>query len=119
MTEQETDSLQQRQSRQQAVAPPTISWPPSGSTLISEFTIEGYILCAFSTLFPTGAADFVVPQPLMFTVGNYSKHLMMSEDGQFARHPHFCYFAVNTEMRWHALQAGRIYVRCQSKSSER
>ena len=35
----------------------------------------------------------------------------MYEDGQFARHPRFCYFALNTEMRWRALQTGRIYVR--------
>ena len=71
MTEQETvqQSVQQRQSRQQAVAPPTISWPPSGSTPINEFTTEGYNSCAFPTLFPTGAADFVAPQPLMVTVG--------------------------------------------------
>ena len=35
----------------------------------------------------------------------------MYEDGRFARHPRFCYFALNTEMRWRALQTGRIYVR--------
>ena len=34
----------------------------------------------------------------------------MYEDRQFARHPRFCYFALNTEMRWRALQTGRIYV---------
>ena len=35
----------------------------------------------------------------------------MYADGRFARHPRFRYFALNTEMRWRALQAGRIYVR--------
>ena len=55
-----------------------------------------------------GAADFVAPRPLAVTVGNY---LLMYADGRFARHPHFRYFALNTEMRWRALQAGRIYVR--------
>ena len=35
----------------------------------------------------------------------------MYDDGRFARHPRFRYFALNTEMRWRALQAGRIYVR--------
>ena len=59
-----------------------------------------------------GAADFVAPRPLAVTVGNYFKHLLMYADGRFARHPHFRYFAFNTEMRWQALQAGRIYV-CQ------
>ena len=55
-----------------------------------------------------GAADFVAPRPLAVTVRNY--HLMYV-DGRFARHPRFLYFALNTEMRWRALQADRIYVR--------
>ena len=112
MTEQETvrQSVQERQPHQQQVAPPTVSWPPSGVTPINEFNTEGYISCAFPTLFPTGAADFVAPRPLAVTVGNYFKHLLMYADGRFARHPRFRYFALNTEMRWRALQAGRIYV---------
>lgn len=44
------------------------------------------------------------------TVGNYFKHLLLYEDGRFASHPRFRFFALNTEMRWRALQAGRIYV---------
>ena len=76
----------------------------------------------FPTLFPTGAADFLAPGHLVVTIGNYLKHMMMFEDGRFARHPRFRYFALNTEMRWRALQAGRIYVRqmmlsCLLKSS--
>ena len=59
-----------------------------------------------------GAADFIAPRPLAVTVGNYFKHLLMYADGRFARHPHFRYFALNTELRWRALLAGRIYV-CQ------
>ena len=55
-----------------------------------------------------GAADFVAPRPLAVTVGNY---LLMYADGRFARHPRFRYFALNTEMRWLALQAGWIGVR--------
>ena len=35
----------------------------------------------------------------------------MYDDGRFARHPRFCCFALNTEMHWHVLQAGHIYVR--------
>ena len=77
---------------QQAVAPLTV---PSGSTPVNEFTTEGYISCAFPTLFPTGATDFVAAQ---FTVGNHFKHLMMYKDGQFARYPLFCYFTLNTEV---------------------
>ena len=113
LTEQETirQSVQERQSDQQPVATPTLSWPPSGAIPINEFTTEGYMSCAFPTLFPTGDADFVAPRPLTVTIGNYFKHLLLYKDGRFARHPRFRYFALNTEMRWRALQAGRIYVR--------
>ena len=52
-----------------------------------------------------GAADFVAPRPLAVTVGNY---LLMYADGRFARHPRFRYFALNTDVRWRSLQAGRI-----------
>ena len=108
MTEQEAirQSVQERQSN----LPSTVAWPPAGKTPINEFRTEGYISCAFPTLFPTGAADFVAPRTCAVTIGNYFKHLLMYEDGRFARHPHFCYFALNTEMRWRALQTGRIYV---------
>ncbi len=105
LTEQETirQSVQDQHSVRPSIAPPTLSWPPSGSTPINEFNTEGYISCAFPTLFPTGAADFIAPRLCAVTVGNYFKHLMMYEDGQFARHPRFRYFALNTEMRWRAL----------------
>ena len=49
--------MQERQSDQQPVATPTLSWPPSGAIPINEFTTEGYMSCAFPTLFPTGDAD--------------------------------------------------------------
>ena len=34
--------------------------------------------------------------------------MLMYEDSRFARHPHFRFFA---EMRWHALQTERNYIR--------
>ena len=106
LTEQETI----RQSINDHPPSQTVPWPPSSGTPINEFSTEGYISCAFLTPFPTGAADFVAPRPNAVTVGNYFKHLMY-DDGRFARHPWFLYFALNTEMRWRALQAGHIYVR--------
>ena len=83
MTEQETvrQSVQERQSHQHS-ATPTVSWPPSGGTPVNEFNTEGYISCAFPTLFPTGAPDFIAPRPLQVTVGNYFKHLLLYKDGQ-------------------------------------
>jgi len=116
-TEQETvrHSVQQRQ--QPPVAPPTLLWPPIGSAPINEFNTEGYISCAFPTLFSTGAADFIAPRTRSVTICNYFKHLMMYKDGRFARHPRFRYFALNTEMRWRALQAGRACTRVCIASS--
>ena len=43
-------------------------------------------------------------------MGNYFKHLLMYEDQRFATHPRFRYFALNSEMRWRALQSGRVYI---------
>ena len=102
MSEQETvrKSVREGQSHQPAETPPTVMCPPSGGTPINEFKTEGYISCAFPTLFPTGVADFVAPRQHAITVGLYFKHLMMYEDSRFAKHSRFCYFALNTEMRW-------------------
>ena len=98
------------QERQAANTEQVLPWPKTGDAPINEFSTEGYISCAFPTLFPTGAGDFVAPRHHTVTAGNYFKHLMMYGDGQFAKHPRFRYFALNTEMRWRALQTGRVYI---------
>ena len=67
--------------------------------------------CAFPTLFPTGTGDFLGQRQVQVTIGNYFKHLMQYDDGRFAEHPRFRFFALNTEMRHRALQTGRVYVR--------
>lgn len=112
MTEQEAiqHSIEQRQSNHSST-PSFIGWPSTGITPINEFTTEGYFSCAFPTLFPTGAADFLGQRQNRITIGCYFKHLMMFDDGRFARHPRFRFFALNTEMRRRALQAGQLYVR--------
>ncbi len=94
-----------------------IPWPSRGDTPINEFVTEGYISCAFPTLFPTGNGDFLAPRQRTVTVGNYFKHLMRYEDGRFAKHPRFRYFALNTEMRWRALQTGNIYINQHPKDA--
>ena len=81
------------------------------SVLNNEFSTEGYCSCAFPTLFLTGPADFLASRLNKVTIGNYLKHLLMYGDGRFAKHCRFRYFALNTEMRWRAIQTGRIYVR--------
>ena len=85
-----------------------VPWLPRADAPINEFVTEGYISCAFPTLFPTGAGDFLAPRERVVTVGNYFKHLMRYDDGRFARHPHFHYFALNSEMRWRALH---VYIK--------
>ena len=108
MTEKDTirKSVHHRQPTEDQVVP----WPENGSVPIDEFKTEGYISCAFPTLFPTGEADFLAPRQQTVTVGMYFKHLIMYGEGRFAKHPRFRYFALNTEMRWRALQTGRVYI---------
>lgn len=87
-----------------------VPWPTRSETPINEFSTEGYFSCAFPVLFPTGAADFLAPRQNKVTIGNYLKHLMLYDDGRFSKHCRFRYFALNTEMRWRAIQTGRVYV---------
>ena len=91
MTEQETirHSLHQRQSQHPLSTPSLLMWPTIGGTQINEFTTQGYFTCAFPTHFPTGAADFLGLRQNQVTIGNYFKHLMMYDDGRFAKHPRF------------------------------
>ena len=78
MTEQEAarQSVQQRQSGQSSSASSTVMWPSIGGAPINEFTTEGYFSCAFPTLFPTGAADFLGQRQNQVTIGNYFKQLI-------------------------------------------
>ena len=89
----------------------TVTWPARGQNPLNEFQCEGYITRAFPVLFPTGKAEFLAPRLNSVTIGAYFKHLMLYHDGRFAKHCRFRYFALNTEMRWRALQSGQVYVR--------
>ena len=88
-----------------------MSWPTYGSNPISEFTTEGYFTQAFPALFLTGAGDFRSPRLRSVTLGEYLKHIMRYKDGRFARHPRLRYFALNTMMRWRALETARVFVK--------
>ena len=87
MTEQEAvqQSVEQRQTTSSSHQ--TLMWPSIGGMPLNEFTTEGYFTCAFPTLFPTGAGDFLDQRQVPVTIGNYFKHLMQYDDGRFARHP--------------------------------
>jgi len=95
----------------------TIPWPNGINNTISEFKTEGYMSMAFPTLFPTGEAEFLAPRQRSVTIGNYFKHLLRYGKGQFMKHSRFRYFALNTEMRWRALQAGRIFMKKHPKDA--
>ena len=73
--------------------------PLTSKESINEFTHEGYIVCAFPALFPTGNADFLQNRIHSITRFDYFKYLMQYKDGRFARDPRFRYFALNTIMR--------------------
>ena len=105
------------QERQKSADQTTVPWPHRADTLVNEFNTESYMSCAFPALFPTGAGDFLAPRERAVTVGNYFKHLVRYDDGRFARHPRFRYFALNSEMRWRALQAGRVYIKQHPKDA--
>ena len=115
----EEDSIRKSVQERQSAAPKltTVSWPQVGDSPISEFTTEGYISCAFPTLLPTREAEFLSPRQNTVTIGNYFKHLMRYGDGQFAKHYRFRYFDLNTEMRWRALQTGRIFINQHPKDA--
>ena len=107
ITEQE--AVQQTVQQSQLPAS-TLMRPSIGGVPLNEFTTEGYFTCAFPTLFPTSAGEFLDQRPVQVTIGNYFKHLMQYDDGRFARHLRFRFFSLNTEMRHRALQTGRVYV---------
>ena len=105
------------QEKQKSADQTAVPWPPQGDTPVNEFNTAGYMLCAFPALFPTEAGDFLAPRERVVTAGNYFKHLIRYDDGRFARHPRFRYFALNTEKQWHALQAGRVYIKQHPKDA--
>ncbi|KAK3910083.1 40S ribosomal protein S1 [Frankliniella fusca] len=62
-------------------------WPTVSNSPTNEFTSEGYVVCAFPSLFPCG------------------KHLLNYKDNRFSSHPTFCFFGLNSVMRWTAIFA--------------
>ncbi|CAG8825288.1 24026_t:CDS:2, partial [Cetraspora pellucida] len=89
-----------------------IDWPTIKDSPINEFEEVGYITKAFPTLFPKGKADLhsTKRHRRVYPV-EYFEHLIKYCDGRFAQHKRFRYFALNSIMRWRALENGKIYVR--------
>ena len=88
-----------------------LQWPNIDTTPINEFTTQGYIACAFPTLFPFGRADLRTPRIKKVDPNPYFKHLMKYKDGRFATHPTFRFFAMNSLLRWMAFSNATICIR--------
>jgi ATP-dependent DNA helicase PIF1 len=94
-----------------------IMWPSIDGNPINEFRTPGYIARAFPTLYPTGDADLRSEHIREIKPAEYFSHLLKYKDGRFARHTRWRYFALNSQMRWRALQEGKVYVK-QSLNGE-
>ena len=66
---------------------------------------------AFPTLYPWGIADLNEPRIREVKPAEYFKHLLVYKDGRFACHRRWCYFVLNSLMRWRALAEGHVFVR--------
>jgi hypothetical protein len=72
---------------------------------------------AFSTLFPYSKADFNILRNHTVTLAAYAKYMLKYQDGQFSRHPLFCYYIFNRIIREQALNATRfLYSRLDKNS---
>ncbi|CAG8503777.1 4193_t:CDS:2 [Paraglomus occultum] len=90
---------------------PPMTWPQIDNSPINEFQTPGYIAMAFPTLYPTGKADLHAEHIRDIKPAEYFKHLLRYKDGRFGQHTCWRYFALNSQMRWQALQEGKIYVK--------
>jgi hypothetical protein len=103
-------AIQNALDRVQNESSPT-EWPQINNNPINEFQTPGYIACAFPTLYPTGCADLRAERIITVKPAEYFRHLLLYKDGRFARHARWRYFALNSQMRWRALQEGKVYVK--------
>ena len=86
-------------------------WPEIEGIPINEFQTPGYMARAFPTLYPYGKGDLRSQRTWDILPAEYFKHLLWYKDGRFARHTRWRYFALNSTLRWRALQEGRVYVK--------
>jgi arsenate reductase-like glutaredoxin family protein len=87
-----------------------VDWPAQDPIPINEFNTDGYMAQAFPTLFPFGRADYNAERNVKLTLIEYFQFLMRYRDGRFAQHARFRFFAMNTVLRWQALNYAKIYI---------
>ncbi|EIW70442.1 hypothetical protein TREMEDRAFT_60936 [Tremella mesenterica DSM 1558] len=91
--------------------PVTLTAPPLRATPLYEHDESSqYLVEAFPFLFPQGTADLHAPREHPVTPSQYFKHLMKYDDGRFAAHPQFRYYAFNALLRWQARTLAAFYV---------
>ncbi|RGB23751.1 hypothetical protein C1646_774059 [Rhizophagus diaphanus] len=89
----------------------SITWPSIDGTPINEFQTLSYIACAFPTLYLTENKDLCSNHVREVKPSEYFLHLLKYKDRRFARHPHWRYFTLNSQMRWRVLQKSKVYVK--------
>lgn len=87
-----------------------MTWPNISSDAIKEFSTP-YLVQAFPCLFPNGEGDLQEVKSKRLTARVYFQYLMEFEDGRFADHKIFPYFALNSVMRWQCLSKGTVYIK--------
>ena len=93
-----------------------LEWPRRGERPVNEYTQIGLFTMAFPGLFPKASADITHvdperPRTKKVDFGEWLAHLMSLEDGRFARHPRFRYYAWNMLQRKRATQTGRVFLK--------
>ncbi|KAJ6578932.1 hypothetical protein B0H10DRAFT_2343751 [Mycena sp. CBHHK59/15] len=99
-------------------APVILTMPAVHGTPINEHMGRSIAIDAFPSLFPNGQADFAAIRNIPVTMTEWAAHLMRFEDGRFARHPQFRYWALNTVMRHDAKKASRWFTNSHKDDKE-
>ncbi|KAK3911536.1 ATP-dependent DNA helicase [Frankliniella fusca] len=87
----------------------SLQWPNLGTDPVNEFD-AGFIVKAFPCLFPYGKCDLHDVREKKVHMHEYFKHLLSYEDGRFAKHATFRFFAFNMWLRHTAIKAGKVFV---------
>lgn len=86
-----------------------LPYPTLDNHPVDEFRTEGYIICAFPSLFAHGTADIRAPRDVTITLRECFQYLMYYKDGRFARDPRFRFFAMDTLLRKQALSQASYF----------
>jgi hypothetical protein len=90
-------------------SPIILSLPVVRGTPISEHCGTSIDIDAFPTLFPNGKGSFQSVCEAPVTLQEWAGHLIRLDGGQFAQHPRFRYWVLNTIMRQTAKKASSWY----------